>query len=118
MHEVQNLQVSLLRKLGFFLKLSDLKQTGEECMAFHKDNEELWAKEEMCLPKSSRVNASVCLSVRHCWRKGKHMSERAWEWHLVTELDAMNGVNQVGSEKFIFWQGCQRNHQALMTTNP
>lgn len=40
MHEVQNLQVSLLRKF-FFLKLSDLKQTGEECMAFHKDNEEL-----------------------------------------------------------------------------
>jgi len=36
----------------------------------------------------------------------------------LTELHAMNGVSQVGSEKFIFWQGCQQNHQALMTTNP
>lgn len=59
-----------------------------------------------------------CLYVQYWCRKCKHMSEWAWEWHFLTELHAMNGVNQVESEKFIFWQGCQQNHQVLMTTNP
>ena len=42
-------------------------------------------------------------------RAGNHtwISEQAREHHSLTELYPRNGVNQVGSEKFIFWQGCQ-----------
>ena len=53
-------------------------------------------------------------------RAGNHtwISEQAQEHHSLTELYPRNGVNQVGSEKFIFWQGCQQQHQEPMTTNP
>lgn len=51
-------------------------------------------------------------------RDRKRMSERAWEQHSLTEFHPKNGTNQVGSEKFIFWQGCHQQRQEPMTANP